>query len=151
MRLTLYSDLALRTLFSLATTTREGSNVAEIAKAYGVSEHHLRKVVYRLAQVGLVETTRGRGGGLRLAVNPSQITIGSVVRQMEPDFAIAECLSSDPTRCALVGLCGSQKIFAEALGAWFEVLDRHTLADAIARSEGLQDFLALRKPDFSDR
>jgi Rrf2 family nitric oxide-sensitive transcriptional repressor len=148
MKLTLYSDLALRTLFSLATGS---GNIAEIAEVHGVSEDHLRKVAQRLAQVGLVETTRGRGGGLRLAVSPDQITIGSVIRQMEANFAIADCLSSDPTRCVLTSFCGAQKIFAEALSAWFEVLDRHTLADAMAGSEGLRDRLAPRKPGFSDR
>jgi Rrf2 family transcriptional regulator, nitric oxide-sensitive transcriptional repressor len=139
MRLTLHSDLAFRTLLSLAMAGQEGCNISQIAEVHRASENHLRKVVYHLAKAGLVETTRGRGGGLRLAIPASKITIGTIVRHMEPDFALADCLSSDPERCSLAGLCGVQQILSDALKAWFEILDHRSLADAVAGTRGFGD------------
>ncbi|WP_019459254.1 Rrf2 family transcriptional regulator, partial [Roseomonas sp. B5] len=80
MRLTLHSDYALRTLIFLGLRPQRLVSIAEIAKAYRISENHLTKVVHRLGQAGFVETLRGRGGGLRLARPPEEIRIGDVVR-----------------------------------------------------------------------
>ncbi len=146
MRLTLHSDLAFRTLIFLATAGKEGGSIPQIAKTYGVSEHHLRKVVNHLAQAGWVEATRGRGGGLRLRPKPADISIGAVMREMEADFALVDCLGAEPERCVISGCCGLQGIFGEALRAWFEVLDRYTLADAIDGSRGLPRLLGLAEP-----
>lgn len=145
MRLTLHSDLAFRTLIFLATAGEQGSSIPVIANAYGVSEHHLRKVVNHLAQVGWVESTRGRGGGLRLRLAPAQISIGAVMRETEADFALVDCLGVEPERCVISGCCGLQRIFGEALQAWFQVLDRYTLADAMNGSRGLSRLLGLEE------
>lgn len=141
MRLTLHSDLAFRTLIFLAAAGAEGGSIPQITKTYRVSENHLRKVVSHLAQAGWVEATRGRGGGLRLRVAPADISIGAVMREMEADFALVECLGAEPERCLITGCCGLQGIFGEALRAWFEVLDRYSLADAIKGSRGLSRLL----------
>jgi Rrf2 family nitric oxide-sensitive transcriptional repressor len=143
MRLTLHSDLAFRTLIYLAVADRHGGTIPEIAKAYAISENHLRKVVGRLIEIGFVEATRGRGGGLRLSVPPSQISIGAAMRKLENDFALAECMGVAPERCAITGCCGLQRIFKEALNAWFQALDRYTLADAIGGSRGLRKALGI--------
>lgn len=137
MRLTLHSDLAFRTLIYLAAADKRGGTVPEIATAYAISENHLRKVVGRLIEIGFVEATRGRGGGLRLALPPSKISIGAAMRQLESDFSLVDCMGVAPERCAITGCCGLQRIFNEALNAWFQALDRYTLADAIAGSSGL--------------
>ena len=107
-------------------TGRLGS-IAEIARAYAVSEHHLTKVIHRLGQLGLVKTTRGRNGGLRLGRPPEEISLGQVVRQTEEDLAIAECFGRGC--CAIAGVCELQRVLNEALQAFLFVLDRHTLAD----------------------
>lgn len=146
MRLTLHSDLAFRTLIFLAAAGAEGGSIPQITKTYRVSENHLRKVVSHLAQAGWVEATRGRGGGLRLRVAPADISIGAVMREMEADFALVECLGAEPERCLITGCCGLQGIFGEALRAWFEVLDRYSLADAINGSRGLSRLLGLDQP-----
>lgn len=143
MRLTLHSDLAFRTLIFLAAAGREGGDIPRIAKTYRVSENHLRKVVSHLAQAGWIEATRGRGGGLRLRVAPAEISMGAVMREMEADFALVDCLGAEAERCVITGCCGLQGIFGEALRAWFQVLDRYTLADAIANSGGLPRLLGL--------
>ena len=109
MRLTLYSDFALRTLIFLAVADERGATIPEIAAAYAISENHLRKVVGRLIENGFVEATRGRGGGLRLAVPASQISIGAAVRKLESDFALAECMGVAPENCVITGRCGLQQ------------------------------------------
>jgi|SRR5579875_792567 Rrf2 family nitric oxide-sensitive transcriptional repressor len=147
MRLTLYSDLAFRTLIFLATAGKRGGTIPEIATAYAISENHLRKVVGQLIGLGFVEATRGRGGGLRLAVPPSKISIGDAMRKLESDFAVVECMGAAPERCTITGCCGLQKIFIEALNAWFQVLDHYTLADAIGGSRGLEQALGISEPD----
>jgi Rrf2 family transcriptional regulator, nitric oxide-sensitive transcriptional repressor len=143
MRLTIHSDLAFRTLILLAAAREEGVDIPHIAKTYDVSENHLRKVAQRLAQFGWVTSTRGRGGGLRLAVEPDKIFIGEVLRRLETDFALVDCLGHAPERCVITGSCGLQNIFGEALRAWFKVLDQYTLADALSRSHGLEKALQL--------
>jgi Rrf2 family transcriptional regulator, nitric oxide-sensitive transcriptional repressor len=127
----------------LAAAGPSGSTIPEIAAAYRVSENHLRKVVHDLVRLGLLQSIRGRGGGLRLALPPSEISIGAVMRVMEPDFALVDCLGHAPERCVITAHCGLQGIFGEALRAWFAVLDRYTLADAMAGSTRLTELLGL--------
>ncbi len=145
MRLTLMTDYSLRVLMFLGL--REGGGLAsirEIAQAYGISENHLVKVVHRLGQTGLVETVRGRGGGLRLAVPPERIRVGEVVRLTEEGLGPVECFTPQgeprpraPTDaaggagCVIAGPCGLQRTLHEALRAYMAVLDRTTLADLL--------------------
>jgi len=143
MRLTLHSDLGFRTLIFLAVAGEKGGSVPQIADAYGVSHNHLKKVVNHLAHAGWVEAARGRGGGLRLRVAPAQISIGAVMREMESDFALVDCLGAAPERCLIAGNCGLQRIFGEALRAWFQILDRYSLADAVEKPGALHDLLGL--------
>ena len=98
MRLTRYTDYALRTLIYLGLNESRVSSIAEIARAYGISESHLTKVVHQLGRIGLVQTTRGRGGGLRLARPPAEIVVGAVVRQTEEDLALVECFANGALR-----------------------------------------------------
>ncbi|MDT8278849.1 Rrf2 family transcriptional regulator [Roseomonas mucosa] len=129
MRLTRFTDYSQRALMFLCLRDGENSSIAEIASAYGISEHHLTKVVHRLGQLGLVQTTRGRNGGLRLGRRPEDIVLGQVVRQTEEDLAIVECFGGGC--CPIAGVCELQRALAEALQAFLLVLDRHTLADLV--------------------
>jgi Rrf2 family nitric oxide-sensitive transcriptional repressor len=86
-------------------------------------------VVAHLARIGLIETVRGRGGGLRLAKPRSQISVGEVIRDMEDNFAVVECFASDA--CPLIGACRLAPAIQEALDAFFAVLDRYALNDVI--------------------
>lgn len=95
MKLTNYTDYSLRVLIFLASRhSDELSNIKEIADTYSISKNHLMKVIYRLGQLGYVETIRGRGGGIRLGMTPEDINIGEVVRNTEDDFNIVECFDS---------------------------------------------------------
>jgi Rrf2 family nitric oxide-sensitive transcriptional repressor len=134
MRLTLYTDYALRTLMYLGLAEPAQASIAEISSAYGISENHLTKVVHHLGRVGLVKTTRGRGGGLRLAQPADRIIIGGVVRQTEEDLSLVECFS-DGT-CVITSSCRLQKVLKQALNAFLSVLDQYTLADLLVAGKG---------------
>lgn len=137
MRLTTHSDLSFKTLIFLAVAGEDGATIAQIAAAFGASEHHLRKVALELVRLNLVSATRGRSGGLRLAASPSEVTIGGLLRQFESDFADAQCLGAAQNGCVIFGLCGLQRVFNESLGALFSVLDRYTLEDVVKSSPGV--------------
>ncbi|WP_336487685.1 Rrf2 family transcriptional regulator [Methylobacterium nigriterrae] len=134
MRLTRYTDYALRTLIFVGLHEPQQSSIAAIARAYGISENHLTKVVHQLGRLGLIHTTRGRGGGLRLARPPEEIVVGAVVRLTEDDLALVECFAGGA--CAITAPCRLRRALGEALAAFLAVLDRYTLADLLSGSEG---------------
>lgn len=142
MRHTQHADFALRVLMYLRVASGRRGSIAEIATAHHVSRNHLDKVVQRMSAAGLVETSRGRGGGVRLVREPAAITVGDVIRAMEDDFAVVECLG--PARyCRVAGVCGARSVFAKALDAYFAVLDHATLEDIAANDNGLRGALGL--------
>jgi Rrf2 family nitric oxide-sensitive transcriptional repressor len=142
MRHTSHADYALRVLAYLRVAPHRRGSVGEIATAHRVSRTHLDKVVRRLAAVGLVETTRGRAGGVRLVRDPSTITVGEVMRTMDSDFAVVECLG--PVRyCRIAGVCGARDVFSRALDAYFAVLDEASLEDIASNDHGLRGALGM--------
>ncbi|TAM42964.1 MAG: Rrf2 family transcriptional regulator [Burkholderiaceae bacterium] len=133
MRLTTFTDYSLRVLMYLALQDDRLATIQEIARAYGISESHLMKVVHQLARSGVVETVRGKGGGLRLALEPAQIRLGRVVRQAEGDGPIVECLSGEPAQCRIAQLCRLPGVLVRAFDALYAELDRYTLADLMSQ------------------
>jgi Rrf2 family nitric oxide-sensitive transcriptional repressor len=133
MRLTLHSDYALRTLIYLGLRRDRRVSIGEIAEAHRISENHLVKVVHNLGRGGFVETTRGKGGGLRLARAPEEIRVGDVVRFTEEDMALVPCFreAAESAGCALINACRLQLLLGEALTAFMAVLDSRTLADLL--------------------
>ena len=132
MQLTRFTDYGLRTLIYLALRPDYMASIAEITGAYRISENHMVKVVHHLGQAGLIETIRGRNGGIRLGRPAADIGLGDVVRTSEPSLALVACQAGEP--CAIGGLCRLQGIMDEAQEALLAVLDRYTLAD-VAGSE----------------
>lgn len=142
MKHTQHADFALRVLMFLRVAPGRRGSTAEIATAHHISRNHLDKVVQRMSRAGLVETSRGRGGGVRLVRHPGSITVGEVIRAMEDDFAVVECLG--PARyCRVAGVCGARSVFAKALDSYFAVLDLSTLDDIAANDNGLRGALGL--------
>ena len=131
MRLTKHSDYALRVLLYVASAEGRQVSTEEISEAYGISSHHLVKVVGKLGKAGFLEIKRGRLGGFRLARPAEDIRIGEVVSATEPDFAFVECLEPDNTSCPLTGNCGLVRPLREAQKAFIDALDKYTLADAV--------------------
>ncbi len=143
MRLTMYTDYALRLLMYLAVKPDALATIQEVAEAYGISRNHLMKIAQELGRGGFVETVRGRGGGLRLRTDPASIVIGDVVRATEDDFRLVECFDPTRNRCVITGPCRLRGALAEALDAYLAVLDRFTLADLVVARTPLQDILGL--------
>lgn len=142
MKHTSHADFALRVLLYLRVAPGRRGSVGDIAEAHRVSRHHMEKVVQRLAGAGLVATTRGRGGGVHLSRDPATITVGEVMRTMENDFAVVECLG--PARyCRVAGVCGARDVFARALDAYFAVLDDATVEDIADNDQGLRGALGM--------
>ena len=138
MRLTFHTDYALRLLMLLAMEPTRRHTIAEIAQRHRISRNHLMKVAQTLAQAGFVESLKGRGGGLKLAMPATAFTLGAVVRAAEDSFALVECFDADHNRCAIAPACGLRDPLDEALRAFLAVLDRYTLADMLVNAKSLR-------------
>ena len=130
MRLTNFSDYALRLMMYAAARGGELITIEETAALYGLSRAHLMKVANQLTRAGFLKATRGRNGGLSLARKPEKIRLGDVVRSTEPDFALVECFEAG-NRCLITRRCKLRGVLQEAMGAFLRTLDRYTLADLV--------------------
>ncbi len=147
MRFTRHTDYALRVLMFLGLKPQgDLATIKEISDRYAISENHLMKVVHRLGQNGLIETVRGRQGGIRLARAPGEIGIGDVVRRCEEDLRLVECFDPTTNTCRIAAVCVLPMVLDEALAAFFAVLDRFTLADLL---NSRQDLASVLLPDSS--
>lgn len=144
MRLNQASDYALRVLIFVASSEPKLAKISDISKRYHISRAHLMKIVNKLSRAGLLETVRGRNGGLRLNSHARDIRIGHVVRVIEEDFALVECLHSTNNTCIISPACKLSGIFAEALAEFMSVLDKYTLADVTHNRFALQNILFAR-------
>ena len=129
MRLSEYSDYTLRVLMCCAREPERRLTIAELAQSLQVSKNHLMKIVNDLARQGLLETTRGRGGGIRLLQAPEAIRIGDVIRNSETDFRMVECFDLASDTCTLTPSCRLRGLLQNALQAYLNELDSATLAD----------------------
>jgi Rrf2 family nitric oxide-sensitive transcriptional repressor len=130
MRLTNFSDYALRVLMYAAVRRGALITIEETADRYGISRTHLMKVANLLTRSGYLTAVRGRAGGLRLNRAPEEIGLGDVVRATEPDFDLVECFAADG-RCRITPNCRLRGVLGEALSAFVSILDRYTLADLV--------------------
>jgi Rrf2 family nitric oxide-sensitive transcriptional repressor len=137
MQLTYFSDYSLRLVLYLAMHPDRLVSVQEVSRAYGISHHHLVKVVQLLVDKGLVASVRGRRGGLRLNRRPEEINVGAVVRVTEPHFDIVECFNGVKNTCPIAPACGLMSVFQHAQRSFLDVLDRHTIADFLPRRHAL--------------
>lgn len=144
MKLTEYTDYTLRTLIYLGAHHGELVTIQQIADAYGLSKNHLMKIVHQLAVDGVVETTRGRSGGVRLTRAPGEIGLGAVIRDAEEDFGLVECFGNREVRCSLAPACRLKGIFQEALQAFFAVLDGYSLADVLDNPDLVRPLVTLQ-------
>jgi Rrf2 family nitric oxide-sensitive transcriptional repressor len=142
MQLDKFTDYALRMLVALAVRAPDRWTASGIAQTYGISEHHMAKIASQLAREGFVISERGRGGGLRLSRDPTQINIGAVVRALKSDSAVVACFGSDQS-CKIMPACGLRTPLQQAQEAFFAVLDQYTLADVTTSRTGLAALLAM--------
>lgn len=142
MRLTAHSDYALRVLIYAGLRGDRPCRVEDIARHYKISNSHLTKVVWHLANAEFLVTTRGRNGGIRLAKSPEETNLGGVLRALEDNTSLVECFGAKGA-CVITPACAARRMFREGLEAFFAVFDRYTLADLLKRRTGLIDALQL--------
>jgi Rrf2 family transcriptional regulator, iron-responsive regulator len=132
MRLTKQTNYAVRMLMYCAANKDHLSRIPEIAKAYGVSELFLFKILQPLTKAGLIETVRGRNGGVRLGRAAETISLFDVVKVTEDSFAMAECFEDDgDVDCPLIDSCGLNSALRKALNAFFAVLMEYSIDDLV--------------------
>ena len=141
MRLTRYSDYALRTALYLAARPGALSAIADIAAAYDVPENNLRKVVNDLVRAGYFESVRGRSGGVRLARPAEEISVGAMLRRTEGQDPMIDCEG-----CFLAPSCGLIPDLENAREAFFAALDGRTLDQLVdARVRRLPELAAAKR------
>jgi Rrf2 family nitric oxide-sensitive transcriptional repressor len=141
MHLTRFSDYGLRLAIYLACRPEQLVSVDEISRAFGISRHHLLKVVQTLTDLGVVEAQRGRGGGMRLAMRPSRINVGWLLRRTEPHFNLVECFEPRTNTCPIAPVCGLKGALHRAQGAFLSVLDEYSLEQLVTRRADLSVLL----------
>lgn len=137
MRLTRYTDYAMRVLLHLGAEEDRKASIAQIAQAYGISRNHLMKIVHDLGKAGYVSSIRGRSGGIRLARDPGDINLGAVLRHTEGGFDLVDCAN-----CIIAPACGLTAVVNEALADFLAVFDRYTLADILSRKADILSIFA---------
>ena len=147
MKLTRQSSYAIRTLIYCAVNEPGLSRIADIAKAHAISELFLFKLIKPLVENGLLQTVRGRHGGIKLGRPASDITLLDTIRLTEENFAMAECFEGGDISCPLVDSCDVNSALREALGAFFEVLESKTIADLANKRRSLRERLGLKYED----
>ena len=143
MRLTIYTDYALRMMMYLAVKDDGLATIADIADSYEISRAHLMKVAHQLGAAGYVETVRGRSGGLRLAKPAQSIRLSELVRHTEPDMAVMACLKPVDAPCVIKRCCVLRTALDEAEAAFVKVLDGYTLGDLVAPRTRLRSLLSV--------
>jgi Rrf2 family nitric oxide-sensitive transcriptional repressor len=144
MKLTAFTDYSLRVLIFLATDPTRRATIAQIAAAYDISQNHLVKVAHFLGKHGWIETVRGKGGGILLAMPAEAINVGRVVRDTEGAAVPAECFLPEGGACAITATCRLKNVLADALKAFYQVLDTYSLADISKNRQALAKVLMIR-------
>ncbi|MBI2383412.1 MAG: Rrf2 family transcriptional regulator [Gammaproteobacteria bacterium] len=130
MRIAACTDYSLRVLMFLALREGEMATIREIAAAFGISHNHLMKVTHRMHRQGLIQTARGKAGGMSLARPASEIRVGEVLRAMEPDWRLVECFGAD-NGCAITASCRLKGVLAGAMQSFWAALDACTIAELV--------------------
>lgn len=143
MQLSAYSDYSLRVLMHAALRGAARTTVDEVAETFGISGHHLVKIVHDLGRSGYLATQRGMGGGFTLGRPANQIRLGEIVRLGEETDRVIECADRKNRQCLLFPACRLKEVLDEASAAFFAVLDNYTLADLLKRPATMRTALGL--------
>lgn len=143
MKLSAFTDYSLRLLMYLAADPGRRATIAEVAQAFDIPENHLTKVAHGLGRAGWLANTRGKGGGLALALGPEHIVVGKVVRHTERGDVPAACFAANARPCPVAAGCRLQGVLGEAVAAFYAVLDRCTLADLVRQPRALSQLRSL--------
>jgi Rrf2 family transcriptional regulator, nitric oxide-sensitive transcriptional repressor len=136
MRLALQTDYALRALLYLASTT-DRPTVGSIAAFYGISEHHLGKVIHQLGKLGYVRNRRGPGGGIELARASQAVSVGAIIRSFEGSTHLLDCIDTAGV-CVIQPTCLLRGVLAEGEQRMMAHFDSVTLADLVPKGGRLE-------------
>lgn len=132
MKLSTKTRYGTRLILDLARTFGgEPAPVWEIAKRLDISPKYLEQIIVPLKKAGLVLATRGARGGYNLAKPPERITLGEVVRLLEPAAGLSDCIIH-PGNCGKADDCAAREAWSRATAALFRELDSMCFADLIA-------------------
>ncbi len=134
MRLNRASDFALRILILLCKNG-DMVSVDVIAERLALPKSHVMKIVARLASAEFVSTQRGPGGGVHLKQSATDIRIGDVVRTIEREFAVVDCLGTSGPKCVFEPRCALMPVMTEATDAFLSVLDGYVLSDVASGTQ----------------
>ena len=137
MKLTSYTNFAMRSLQLAALKAPNLIRVDDVVRVHGLARPHILKIVHELGQAGYIVTQRGRGGGFRLAKPAEEIIVGDVVRLTEGPLDLVECFNPENNTCPLIGICKLSRALQEATRAFMAVLDDLTLADIASNRNDL--------------
>ncbi|WP_133130759.1 Rrf2 family transcriptional regulator [Legionella yabuuchiae] len=144
MQLTQFTDYSLRALIYIALR-KESCTIKDITDAYTISTNHMVKIIHNLAKIGLIKTSRGKGGGLLMAAHPETINLGRLIAQLEPHFDLVPCFNKEKANCCIAPVCKLKGILHEAQAAFMGVLERYTLADVLHNPNELSVFLSIKQ------
>ncbi|EAA26423.1 Rrf2 family transcriptional regulator [Rickettsia sibirica] len=131
MQLTSVTDYGLRSLIYLASKPERICSVKEISEYHNISLNHLIKVIHRLAQLGYINSSKGKGGGIKLAFSPSSMKLGDIIEKLEPNMDIVECFNKNTNSCKITNSCQFKHFIKEASEAFIKTLNNYTLEDAM--------------------
>jgi len=141
MKLTQYSDLGLRLLMYLALRNGESVTIQEMSERFAVSRNHMVKISHHLTKAGLIESIRGRNGGVRLAKPAADINVEAALHATEDNFDLVECFNPAHNNCVIAGSCKLSGVLDTARAAFFMVLRQVSLADLVTNSKVLESSL----------
>ncbi|OIP06981.1 MAG: BadM/Rrf2 family transcriptional regulator [Betaproteobacteria bacterium CG2_30_59_46] len=141
MKLTQYSDLGFRLMMYLAICTDKLVTLQEVSDRFAISKNHLVKISHELTKIGLIESVRGRNGGVRLALPPEKINVEMVLQATEEGFDLVECFNAETNHCAISEVCKLNSLFDEALEAFLGKLRKVSLADLVGDGRVIENAL----------
>lgn len=145
MQLTTHSDYALRIIIFCGSKSPGLVTTPEVSEAYGISKHHVGKIVTELGDKEFLTIQRGRGGGFKCSNKALTSTVGDLVRAMEPNFYVVECFKGEPeNQCPITAICKLKNPLAEATSAFLQVLDQYTMKEMI--TQNTRKFFSEKKP-----
>ena len=142
MQLTQFTDYSLRALIFIALKN-DICTITEISEAYGISRHHLVKIIHKLGKIGVIKTIRGSQGGVRLNFDPSEINLGDLVQKTEPNFHLVECFDPKNKSCCIAPVCKLKQILNQANKDFIKTLSQYSLADIISNKVQLKAYLKI--------
>ena len=126
---------ALRVMVYLAIHQNEGHTpLKEIAESENISQKYLESIMTLLSKGNLVDAVHGKGGGYRLNREPSQYTVGSILKLTEGSLAPVSCTTQGPAACSRSTCCQTKPMWEKLDKMIDEFFEGITLADLLAES-----------------